>query len=132
MPKKIKPTDAELEILQVLWTYGPSTVRFVNEKLKSGRNVGYTTTLKVMQIMTDKNMLQRDKKSRTHIYEAIVEECETKNQLIDKFISTLFHGSTSRMVLQALGNKKCSSEELDKIRELIDNIENTDLKQSNE
>ncbi|MGQ1909967.1 BlaI/MecI/CopY family transcriptional regulator [Marinifilum sp. RC60d5] len=132
MPKKIKPTDAELEILQVLWTYGPSTVRFVNEKLKSGRDVGYTTTLKVMQIMTDKNMLQRDKKSRTHIYEAIVEESETKNQLIDKFISTLFHGSTSGMVLQALGNKKCSSEELDKIRELIDNIENTNSKQSDE
>jgi len=132
MPKKIKPTEAELEVLQVLWTYGPSTVRFVNEKLKSGRDVGYTTTLKVMQIMTEKNMLQRDKKSRTHVYEAIVEERETKNQLIDKFISTLFDGSTSGMVLQALGNKKCSTEELSKIRDLIDSIEGSNLEGSNE
>lgn len=132
MPKKIKPTDAELEILQVLWTYGPSTVRFVNEKLKSGRDVGYTTTLKVMQIMTEKNMLSRDKNSRTHIYEAIVEEKETKNLLIDKFISTLFNGSTSGMVLQALGNKKCSTEELNKIRSLIDNIESSQNPGKNE
>jgi predicted transcriptional regulator len=132
MPKKIKPTDAELEILQVLWTYGPSTVRFVNEKLKSGRDVGYTTTLKVMQIMTEKNMLSRDKNSRTHIYEAIVEEKETKNLLIDKFISTLFNGSTSGRVLQALGNKKCSTEELNKIRSLIDNIESSQNPGKNE
>ena len=124
MPQKIKPTDAELEILQVLWTYGPSTVRFVNEKLKSGRDVGYTTTLKVMQIMTEKGMLKRDKQSRTHVYEANVEEKETKNQLIDKFITTLFDGSTSGMVLQALGNKKCTTQELDEIRKLIDSIEN--------
>lgn len=67
MPKKIKPTEAELEILQVLWTYGPSTVRFVNEKLKTGRDVGYTTTLKVMQIMTEKNMLRREKISNSYL-----------------------------------------------------------------
>jgi predicted transcriptional regulator len=132
MPQKIKPTDAELEILQVLWTYGPSTVRFVNEKLKAGRDVGYTTTLKVMQIMTEKEMLKRDKQSRTHVYEAIVEEKETKNHLIDKFISTLFNGSTSGMVLQALGNKKCSSQELEEIRKLIDRIDSPDKKSSNE
>ncbi|GAB7089420.1 MULTISPECIES: BlaI/MecI/CopY family transcriptional regulator [Marinifilum] len=132
MPKKIKPTEAELEILQVLWTYGPSTVRFVNEKLKTGRDVGYTTTLKVMQIMTEKNMLRREKNSRTHIYEAIVEEKETKNLLIDKFISTLFNGSTSGMVLQALGNKTCSTEELNKIRNLIDDIESSQKSESHE
>jgi predicted transcriptional regulator len=126
MPQKIKPTEAELEILQVLWTYGPSTVRFVNEKLKSDRNVGYTTTLKVMQIMFEKKMLSRNKESRTHIYEAIVEEKETKNHLIDKFISNLFNGSTSSMILQALGNKKCSDKELDEIKNLIDQIEKKD------
>ncbi|MDM8158281.1 BlaI/MecI/CopY family transcriptional regulator [Labilibaculum sp. K2S] len=124
MPQKIKPTEAELEILQVLWTYGPSNVRFVNDKLKSERNVGYTTTLKIMQIMTEKGILERDIKSKTHIYKAVVEEKETKNQLIDKFISTLFGGSTSGMVLQALGNQKCSTKELNEIKKLIDNIEN--------
>ena len=77
-PQKIKPTQAELEVLQILWTYGPSTVRFVNEKLKGERNVGYTTSLKVMQIMTDKGILDRYKESRTHIYSALVEEKETK------------------------------------------------------
>ncbi|RZT95860.1 putative transcriptional regulator [Ancylomarina subtilis] len=122
-PQKIKPTEAELEILQILWTYGPSTVRFVNDKLKSERNVGYTTTLKVMQIMTEKGMLDRYKDSRTHIYSALVEEKETKNQLLDKFVSTLFGGSASGMVLQALGNHKCSTEELDEIKKLIESIE---------
>lgn len=123
-PQKIKPTEAELEILQVLWTYGPSTVRFVNEKLKTGRNVGYTTSLKVMQIMTEKGMLDRYKESRTHIYSALVEEKATKKQLIDKFVTTLFGGNASGMVLQALGNHKCSSEELNEIKKLIESIEN--------
>ena len=132
MPKKIKPTEAELEVLQVLWSYGPSTVRFVNEKLKDERNVGYTTTLKVMQIMAEKNMVKRNKESRTHVYEAIVEEKETKNLLIDKFITTLFNGSTSGMVLQALGNKKCSTEELNQIRSLIDRIESNQKGITNE
>lgn len=122
-PQKIKPTQAELEVLQILWTYGPSTVRFVNEKLKGERNVGYTTSLKVMQIMTDKGILDRYKESRTHIYSALIEEKETKNQLIDKFVTSLFGGSASGMVLQALGNHKCSTEELDEIKKLIENIE---------
>ncbi|RXQ89527.1 BlaI/MecI/CopY family transcriptional regulator [Ancylomarina salipaludis] len=122
-PQKIKPTEAELEILQILWTYGPSTVRFVNDKLKSERNVGYTTTLKVMQIMTEKGMLDRYKDARTHIYSALVEEKATKNQLLDKFVSTLFGGSASGMVLQALGNHKCSTEELEEIKKLIECIE---------
>jgi len=122
-PQKIKPTAAELEILQVLWAYGPSTVRFVNEKLKTERDVGYTTSLKVMQIMTNKGMLDRYKESRTHIYSALVEEQETKNQLLDKFVTSLFGGSASGMVLQALGNHKCSTEELDEIKKLIENIE---------
>lgn len=120
--QKIKPTEAELEILQVLWTYGPSTVRFVNDKLKSERNVGYTTSLKVMQIMTEKGMLDRYKDSRTHIYTALIEEKETKNQLIDKFVTSLLV-DLLRMVLQALGNQKCSAEELDEIKKLIETIE---------
>ena len=122
-PQKIKPTQAELEVLQILWTYGPSTVRFVNEKLKVERNIGYTTSLKVMQIMTNKGILDRYKESRTHIYSALVEEKETKNQLIDKFVTNLFGGSASGMVLQALGNHKCSTEELNEIKKLIENIE---------
>lgn len=131
MSQKIKPTEAELEILQILWTYGPSTVRFVNDKLKSERNVGYTTTLKVMQIMTEKGMLAPDKQSRTHIYSARVEEKETKNVLIDKFISSLFGGSASGMVLQALGHHKCTSEELNEIKKLITNLENSENHGSN-
>lgn len=118
-PRYIQPTDAELEILQVLWENGPSTVRFINEQLNERKHVGYTTTLKIMQIMTDKGILSRQKKGRTHIYKTILKENETQSLLVDKLLKIAFGGSASKLVMQTLGNKKTSKEELQKIKELI-------------
>lgn len=122
-PKHIQPTYAELEILQVLWENGPSTVRFINEQLSEKKNVGYTTTLKIMQIMTDKGILSRQKKGKTHIYQAILKENETQSLLVDKLLKIAFGGSASKLVMQTLGNKKTSKEELQKIKDLIATLE---------
>ncbi|MNS29549.1 Penicillinase repressor [compost metagenome] len=118
-----KPTDAELEILQVLWEHGPNTVRFVNEQLNEKKETGYTTTLKLMQIMHGKEMLDRDDSSRTHIYGAAIDEEATQQQLLDKFLDNAFRGSASKLVMQALGNSQTSKEELNQIRELLDQLE---------
>jgi BlaI family penicillinase repressor len=122
-PKHIQPTYAELEILQVLWENGPATVRFINEQLNEKKNVGYTTTLKIMQIMTDKGILSRQKKGKTHIYQAILKENETQSLLVDKLLKIAFGGSASKLVMQTLGNKKTSKEELQKIKDLIAALE---------
>lgn len=124
MVKKYKPTESELEVLQVLWDKGPSSVRTVNELLNTKRDVGYTTTLKIMQIMTEKNLCKRNTESRTHIYFPLVKENETKNTLVDSFVNSLFKGSTTKLVLQALGNSDTSPEDLDEIRTLIEKLEN--------
>ncbi|GAB4247395.1 MAG: BlaI/MecI/CopY family transcriptional regulator [Saprospiraceae bacterium] len=121
--KYAKPTEAELEILQVLWEHGPSTVRFVNEFLNSKREVGYTTTLKVMQIMHEKGLLKRNTDSRTHIYEAIPEREAIQRNLLDNFVDNVFSGSAMQLVVQALGSHKPSAEELGKIKSLIEEIE---------
>lgn len=117
------PTEAELEILQVLWKHGPCTVRFVNEKLNEKKEVGYTTTLKIMQIMFDKNILKRDESKRSHLYSPAVKESETQNILLDKFLRTAFAGSAMKLVMQALGNHKTSKEEISRIRDFLDNLE---------
>ncbi len=122
--KKIKPTESEIEVLNILWEHGPQSVRFVNEKLNTQREVGYTTSLKIMQLMVEKGLLARDTSSRTHIYKAIVNEQKTQGQLLKKFVDTAFRGSSMKMVMQALGNHKPSQEELDEIKELIKKIEN--------
>ena len=122
--KKIKPTESEIEVLNILWQHGPQSVRFVNEKLNTQREVGYTTSLKIMQLMVEKGLLARDTSSRTHIYKAIVNEQKTQGQLLKKFVDTAFRGSSMKMVMQALGNHKPSQEELDEIKELIKKIEN--------
>ena len=119
----IKPTDAELEILQVLWSHGPCTVRFVNEHLNVKKRVGYTTTLKFMQIMTEKNMLGRNEKSRTHIYRPLIAKEETQNLLLDKFLLKAFGGSAMKLVMQALGNHQPTQEELDEIKAYIKKVE---------
>ncbi|MQY79219.1 MAG: BlaI/MecI/CopY family transcriptional regulator [Bacteroidetes bacterium] len=119
----IKPTDAELEILQVLWSHGPCTVRFVNEHLNVKKRVGYTTTLKFMQIMTEKNMLGRNEKSRTHIYRPLIAKEETQNLLLDKFLLNTFGGSAMKLVMQALGNHQPTQEELDEIKAYIKKVE---------
>lgn len=117
------PTESELEILNVLWKNGPSTVRFVNDTQNETKQVGYTTTLKLMQIMTDKGILKRNTDNRTHVYEPLIREQETNIHLMDKFLSRAFGGSAYKMVLQALGNYKASPEELNEIKELIKKLE---------
>jgi predicted transcriptional regulator len=118
-----KPTEAELEILQILWQNGPSTVRVVNGLLSRQKEVGYTTTLKIMQIMNEKGLVRRDEDNRTHIYQANVSERETQQHLLGRFLNTAFRGSAMKLVMQALGNHQTSKEELDQIRQLLDQIE---------
>ncbi len=123
MADKNKPTESELEILQILWQNGASSVRFVNDELNKKREVGYTTTLKFMQIMLDKKFVTRNAESRTHIYEAAISEADTQQLLLDKFVDSTFRGSAMKLVMQALGNHESSKEELDEIKALIDEIE---------
>ena len=119
----IRPTEAELEILQILWMSEPSTVRYVNDILNKKKDVGYTTTLKIMQIMTKKGFVERNKEKRTHIYKTVISEKETKNLLLNKFLNATFGGSAAKLVMQALGNHKTHKEELKKIKDLIKEIE---------
>ena len=119
-----KPTDGELEILQILWEHGPVSVRFVHEILETQKTVGYTTTLKLMQIMAEKGLVTRDTSSRTHIYKAAINEQQTQQRLLDKFVNNTFRGSAMKLVLQALGTNKASKEELEAIKELIRKKEN--------
>jgi len=121
-----KPTDAELEILHVLWREGPSTVRTVNEQLATRRGVGYTTTLKIMQIMYDKGMLAREQKGRGHVYRALYEETETQTLLVDRFMDTAFGGSAAKLVMRALGSKGTSREEIDEIKRYLDTFDGKD------
>lgn len=121
--QKLKPTEGELEILQILWENGPSSVRFVNDRLNEIREVGYTTTLKIMQIMADKGLVERNTESRTHIYKAIINEEATQKQLLQKFVDATFRGSAMKMVMQTLGNHEASEKELKEIKALIDRIE---------
>lgn len=120
-----KPTESELEILQVLWQHGPSTVRFVNDDLSKHREIGYTTTLKLLQLMLDKGLVLRDDATKTHVYRAAVRQEETQGLLLDRFVEATFGGSALKLVMQALGNRSTSREELDQIRTLLDEIENT-------
>lgn len=124
-----KPTEAELEILQILWEHGPSSVRAVHEQLNEVRlannreEVGYTTTLKIMQIMADKGLVTRDTSTRTHIYATAAKEEDTQQQLLQRFVDATFRGSAMKLVMQALGNQQVSSEELDEIKALIEKLE---------
>jgi predicted transcriptional regulator len=113
-----KPTDAELAILRVLWDRGPSTVREVVEAL--GRQTGYTTVLKLMQIMTEKKLLLRDESERTHVYRPAYSEDQTQQHLVSDLISRAFDGSAAKLVLQALASGKASPEELEEIRKLLE------------
>src|SRR5438105_491540 len=111
---KPEPTKSELEILQVLWQHGPSTVRFVNDKLnEEKRAVQYTSTLKLMQIMAEKGILKRDESSMKHIYSPAEEEQKTKSFLLERFVQSMYKGSASSLVMQLLGNKKTSKKEME-------------------
>ena len=122
--KQKKPTEAELRILKVLWNQGPQTVRKVNEEISKTNDVGYTTTLKIMQIMIEKQMLSRDTSNRTHIYKAKIDRKDTQRHLLSSLTDAAFQGSTSSLILHALGNHNTSSEELTQIKALISKLEN--------
>jgi|APTNR8051073442_1049403.scaffolds.fasta_scaffold00490_3 predicted transcriptional regulator len=122
--KKAEPTRAELDILQVLWEDGPSTVRAVNERLNAQKKaVQYTSTLKQMQLMVEKGMLLRDESNMKHVYSAAIDEQPTKSALLDRFVDTMYKGSPSSLMMQLLGNKKTSKTELDAIRNLLDQMD---------
>lgn len=125
MTTNIRPTEAELEILQILWSRGPSTVREVNEALSrtAEKAPGYTTTLKIMQIMHEKGLLTRDDAHRTHIYSSAVRETKTQSALLDRFLNATYRGQASKLALQLLGNHETTPEELAEIKALISQLE---------
>lgn len=120
--KNIKPTESELEILMVLWDKGAATVREVHEVLAEHKDSGYTTTLKLMQIMFEKGIVKRDDSSKTHIYRANISRENTQQQFVGKMIHSLFGGSSTQLVMQALGNHAPSKEELEEIQKMLDNL----------
>jgi BlaI family penicillinase repressor len=115
----IKVTDSEMEILNVLWRQGAATVREVHEELAKSKDAGYTTTLKLMQIMHEKGLVERDATAKTHIYKAIVTQGQAQQTALDKIISTVFEGSTADLVIQALGNHRASNDEIDAIKKYL-------------
>lgn len=118
----VKPTESELEILQILWDQGEATVREVHEILAKRKSAGYTTTLKLLQIMHDKGMVTRDDSTRSHVYKAALNKKKTQKQFLDKMIKGLFSGSSAQLVMQALGQQKASKEELDEIQKYLDGL----------
>ena len=123
MSEQIKPTESELEILNILWDKGPSTVRDVHEVLEQSKDAGYTTTLKLMQIMYEKKLLKRDATAKSHVYTANVSQEKTQGQLVKKLIDSVFNGSASQLVMQALGNHKTNKKELDAIKKYLEEME---------
>lgn len=125
--KKIEPTRTELEILRLIWQHGPSTVRFINDaQNEQGRDVNYTTTLKLMQVMAEKGILLRDKSQVKHVYRAAEDEQQTKRHLLDRFITTLYNGSASKLMLQLIGengHKKLSEAQLEEFKRLVNELE---------
>lgn len=122
-PKLPRPTDAELTILRVLWQRGPSTVRQIQETLMQERDTGYTTVLKLLQIMTDKGLVTRDESNRTHVYTARCSEDQTQQQLVGDLLHRAFGGAAGKLVMHALSSRKASAEEITEIRRLLDNLE---------
>ena len=122
--KALKPTESELDILKILWENGDCTVRQVHEIFASNKEIGYTTTLKLMQIMHAKGLLERDESSKTHIYKALVSRDKAEKQMLSKIIKDVFDGSAARLVMQALGNHQASNAELEKIKQLLNELEN--------
>jgi predicted transcriptional regulator len=118
------PTPSELAILQILWKDGPSSVKHIHEKLSEEKEVVYTTILKTMQVMSEKGMLRRTAQGRKHIYQAAVNQDDTQDALLDKFLDKTFGGSASKLVLKALGNYNASQEELDQIKQFIEQQKN--------
>ena len=120
--KYIKPTESELEILRILWERNKASVRDVHEELSKSKEAGYTTTLKLMQIMFEKGLVGRDDSMKIHVYYPIVSREKTQKQLLGKMITNLFGGSSTELVMHALGNHKASPEELEEIQKLLNNL----------
>ncbi|NOT37253.1 MAG: BlaI/MecI/CopY family transcriptional regulator [Saprospiraceae bacterium] len=125
MNSSYSPTDSELEILSILYQFGPQTVRFVNDEINKTREIGYTTTLKTMQLMLDKGVLNRSVNERSHIYQPAVTESHTQNIVIKEMVERIFRGSASNLVINILKSNETSPEELEKIRQLLDQIQTT-------
>ena len=121
--KHSKPTESEMEILQVLWEQGPSTVRDVHEILSEKKESGYTTTLKLMQIMNEKGLLTRNNEAKSHVYSPAVKKQSIQKQVVSKMIENLFRGSSANLVMHALGNHRASKEEIREIKKYLDEIE---------
>jgi BlaI family penicillinase repressor len=118
-----QPTPSELAILDVLWSLGPATVREVHEKLNPGKSTGYTTTLKLLQIMVEKNLVRRDETQRAHVYKARIPRQQAQSQLVADLVDKLFGGSASGLVMHALSDKRASAAERAEIRKLLDEME---------
>ena len=123
---EIKPTESELEILQVIWKKGQCTVRDVHEELVKNKDAGYTTTLKLMQIMHEKGLVERDTTAKTHLYKALITREQAQQTALDKIISTVFKGSTSDLVIQALGHHRASKDEIDAIKSYLEQFGDRD------
>ena len=123
---KVKPTSSELEILQILWRKNECTVREVNEELSRDRDaeIGYTTTLKLMQIMHEKGLVERETSSRSHKYKALISHAHISQNLLQTLIDTVYNGSAAQLVMQALGNKSSYEEEIKQIKEYLDRLDN--------
>jgi predicted transcriptional regulator len=118
-----RPTPAELEILRILWEHGPSTVREVQERMEEHRPTGYTTVLKLLQIMADKGLVQRDERARAHVYAAGAPQDQTQRQLVRDLLDRAFGGSATKLVMHALSARKTSREDLARIRQMLDEYE---------
>jgi len=120
----VEPTKSELTVLEYLWQHGPSTVRAVHDGLNEGKEATqYTTTLKLMQVMTDRGMLARDETNMKHVYRAVLEERGTKGHLLSKFIDTMYQGSVESMMIALLGNERTSRDDLHKMKALLADME---------
>lgn len=130
--KPNRPTESEMEILQILWENGSSTVREVHEVLSETKDSGYTTTLKLMQIMTDKGLIERNDEAKSHIYSATVKKESIQKQVVSKMINSLFKGSSAKLVMHALGNHKASEEEIMEIKKYLKAMESSNKSSSKE
>ena len=119
----MKPTESELEILQLLWEHGPLTVRALNEHLNEQRKVGYTTSLKMMQIMTEKGLLTRDTSERSHVYAPAIGPEHVQSNIVDHIVKTVFMGDRSKLVLQALGSRSVTKREIAELKSIISKME---------
>jgi BlaI family penicillinase repressor len=120
---ELKPTESELEILQVIWKKGQCSVRDVHEELTKSKDAGYTTTLKLMQIMADKGLVERDTNAKIHLYKAVISREQAQSSALDKILDTVFKGSTADLVIQALGQHRASSDEIDAIKKYLQQFE---------